>query len=174
MPTFSAHCKKSETTLALLRAKYGDDLRIVWKNQPLAFHTRAAPAAELALEARDERGDVGFWAVHDDLYASAPTLDDATLMRIARDHGVSEAKAKLAIATSKHQSMVDDDQALAKKVGASGTPNFFINGRQLTGAQPQASFEAIIDDELKKAKDRVAKGTTKDKVYDAVMGEAVD
>jgi protein-disulfide isomerase len=168
------YCKRAEATLATVRAKYGSDLRIVWKNQPLAFHTRAAAAAELALEARDERGDLVFWAVHDELYAVAPTLDDATLMRIARGHGVSEPKAMMAISSNAHRAWIADDQALAKKVGATGTPTFFINGRELMGAQPASRFEEIIDDELTKARARVASGTRRDKVYDAIMADSTD
>ena len=44
-------------------------------------------------------------------------------------------------------------------LGAGGTPTFFINGRILIGAQPVAKFAAIIDEELTKADDRIAKGT---------------
>ena len=44
------YCKRVETTLTTLRGIYGDDLRIVWKNAPLAFHPHALPAAEVALE----------------------------------------------------------------------------------------------------------------------------
>ena len=36
--------------------------------------------------------------------------------------------------------------------GVDATPAFFINGRFLSGAQPQASFETLIDEELKKAR----------------------
>ena len=61
-------CKRSEPTLKALRAKYGNDLRLVWKNEPLPFHVRAAPAALFALEARAEKGDAGFWDAHDRLF----------------------------------------------------------------------------------------------------------
>src|SRR6185437_13659048 len=37
-------------------------------NNPLPFHPRAEPAAELVLEARAQRGDKGFWAAHDLLF----------------------------------------------------------------------------------------------------------
>jgi protein-disulfide isomerase len=165
-------CKRAEPTLAALRVKYGSDLRIVWKNEPLPFHPRALPAAELAFEARAEKGDAAFWAVHDDIYASQPTLDDPTLLHIARTHGVVETKVSTAIATNKYQPIIDADHTLATRVGASGTPNFFINGRQLTGSQPQSVFETAIDEELKKAKDRVTKGTPRAKVYDEIMSTA--
>ena len=34
------------------------------------------------------------------------------------------------------------------KVGVSGTPAFFINGRMLSGAQPFEKFKEVIDEEL--------------------------
>jgi len=37
-----------------------------------------------------------------------------------------------------------------QKVGVTGTPAFFVNGRFLSGAQPFDAFRAIIDDELSK------------------------
>ena len=46
--------------------------------------------------------------------------------------------------------VVDDDLAMAAKLGVSGTPSFFVNGRFLSGAQPYASFARVIDEELAK------------------------
>jgi len=166
-------CNRLEPTLEALRAKYGSDLRIVWKNEPLPFHTRALPAAELAMEAYSEKGDATFWLVHDELYRSQTThFDDATLMSIASKYGVDTTKAKTAITTNKYQTQIDADHTLGKGVGVSGTPNCFINGRQLSGSQPQSVFETAIDEELKKAKDRVSKGTARAKVYDEIMSTA--
>jgi protein-disulfide isomerase len=34
------------------------------------------------------------------------------------------------------------------QLGITGTPTFFINGRQLVGAQPATTFQKIIDSEL--------------------------
>ena len=62
------YCSKVEPTLKGLRAKYGDKIRTVWKNEPLPFHNRAEPAAELAMEARAQKGDAGFWAAHDKMF----------------------------------------------------------------------------------------------------------
>jgi predicted DsbA family dithiol-disulfide isomerase len=43
------------------------------------------------------------------------------------------------------------DQALTNRLGARGTPSFFINGRSLVGAQPFERFTDRIDSELEKA-----------------------
>src|SRR5262245_2554814 len=41
-------CSKVEPTMDELVKSYGDKIRIVWKNNPLPFHPRAEPVAELA------------------------------------------------------------------------------------------------------------------------------
>ena len=82
-------CSRVEPTLKQVKEKYGDKVRLVWKNEPLPFHPRAEPAAEVAMEARAEKGDKGFWDVHDRLFASQPKLEDADLEKVATDAGLS-------------------------------------------------------------------------------------
>jgi protein-disulfide isomerase len=162
------YCKRVEPTLKALREKYGDKIRLVWKNEPLPFHPRAEPAAEVALEARAEKGDKGFWDAHDKLFESQPKLADQDLENIAKDLGLDVQKVDSAIKTHKWKSVLDDDTDESEDFQASGTPHFFINGRRLVGAQPQEKFEAIIDEEVKKAQDLVAHGTKPDAIYDTL------
>ena len=72
-------CGRVEPTLTALRGKYGDKIRLVWKNAPLPFHAAAEPAAEAALEVRAEKGDAAFWDVHDRLFAAQKSLMKAAL-----------------------------------------------------------------------------------------------
>lgn len=155
-------CLRAEKTMAALRAQYGDDLRIVWKNTPLKNHDRAKPAAELAMDAADQKKD--FWAVHDDLYASQSDLGDASLARIAASHGVKM--------TTKHHASIDDDQALAASLHVDSTPIFFVNGRKVVGAQSVDAFKKIIDSELAFARAYVANGVKPGDVYDNIMASA--
>ena len=163
------YCKRVEGTLKSVLAAYPKDaVRLVWKNEPLPFHKRAEPAAELALEARAQKGDAGFWDAHDRIFAEAQ-LEDADLMRVAAAAGLDAKKVTAALATRKWQRTIDDDSDLADEVQASGTPHFFINGRRLVGAQPEEKFKALIDEELAKAKAQVAQGTAAAKLYDAII-----
>jgi predicted DsbA family dithiol-disulfide isomerase len=57
------------------------------------------------------------------------------------------------------------DQKIGTSLGASGTPTFFINGRQLVGAQPVEKFKEVIDDEMKKADELIKAGTPVADVY---------
>ena len=160
------YCKRAEATLQQIKTTYGNDVRLVFKHEPLPFHPRAEPAAELALEARAEKGDAGFWAAHDKLFDSQPHLDDADLEKIATDLKLDVAKVKSAIAHKKWANEIDKDQELSEDFQASGTPHFFIDGRRLVGAQPFDKFKGIIDDELVKARALVTAGTKPEKVYD--------
>jgi protein-disulfide isomerase len=162
-------CIKVEPALAQLEQLYGDKLRIVWKNLPLPFHGRAEPAAELALEARAQKGDAGFWKAHDLLVAQAGSLEASDLEAVAKAAGLDVAKVIQAIDTHKHRRAIEDDQDLAEDAGASGTPTIFVNGRILVGAQPVADFKALIDEQLAAAQALVAKGTAPAEVYEKLQ-----
>lgn len=51
-------------------------------------------------------------------------------------------------ASGKYQTAVKKDIEEGQRVGVTGTPAFFINGRLVSGAQPLEAFARIIDDEL--------------------------
>jgi protein-disulfide isomerase len=161
-------CSRVEPTLKGLRDKYGDKIRLVWKNEPLPFHPRAEPAAEVAMEVRAEKGDKGFWDAHDKLFEGQKDLSDDAIVKAAVASGANGDKAKKAIADHTYKKSLDSDSDLAEDFQANGTPHFFVNGRRLVGAQPQEKFEAIIDEEIKKAQDAISKGTKPSEVYEAL------
>ncbi|MEO8878617.1 MAG: thioredoxin domain-containing protein, partial [Polyangiaceae bacterium] len=163
------YCKRTEPTLKQIMQTYGNDVRLVWKNEPLPFHDRAEPAAELAMEARAEKGDAGFWAAHDALFDSQPDLKDSDLESVAKKIGLDVAKVKSAIKAHKYKPQIAIDEQLGDDVQASGTPHFFINGRRLVGAQPFDKFKEIIDAEIVNAKAQLAKGTAPTALYDALI-----
>ena len=151
------YCKKVEPTLKAVMDKYGDKVRLVWKNEPLPFHPRAEPAAEVAMEARAEKGNDGFWAAHDKLFESQPKLDDTDLENVAQSLGLNMDKVRDAMKTHKYKPLLDNDTDLSEDFQASGTPHFFINGHRLVGAQPEEKFDKVIDDEIKHAQDSAAR-----------------
>jgi protein-disulfide isomerase len=162
-------CVRVAATVEDLTVEYGDKLRVVFKHNPLPFHPRAEPAAELALEARAQKGDAGFWKVNDLLWAQNGKLDDQMLDMVATAAGLNVPAARKAIESHKYKAQIEQDQDLADDVQASGTPHFFINGRRLVGAQPLEKFREVIDAQLAIARAEIAKGTPAAKVYDALQ-----
>lgn len=166
-------CIRAVKTTNDIEKQYGDKIRLVFKHNPLPFHPRAEPAAELAIEARLQKGDAGFWKAHDLLWDANGKLAEEELADIAKTAGLRAPAVAKAIETKKHKAVIEADQDLADDLGAHGTPTFFINGRRLVGAQPIEKFQAIIDEEIAKAQALVAGGLPANKVYDAIQKNAV-
>jgi len=162
-------CSRVLPTMKKIHETYGDDVRVIFKHSPLSFHKDAKPASKAALAA-GEQGK--FWEMHDLLFANQRKLKAANLEAYAAQLGLDMAKFKADMASSSFDSVIKADQALGARFGARGTPNFFVNGRNLRGAQPFASFKKIIDEELKKAKALIAKGTARKDIYRALTGKA--
>ena len=59
---------------------------------------------------------------------------------------------KAALDSKKHEADIKADAEAGNKIGANGTPAFFINGRLLSGAQPFEAFKHIIDEEIEMKK----------------------
>jgi protein-disulfide isomerase len=166
-------CRRVEATREQLLKRYPDQLRFVIRHNPLPFHARALPAARLAIEAFKQKGNAGFWSMHRRLL-EADQLDDANLLALAKAEHLDPKRAKRAIESPVYTDIIDEDSALATDVRASGTPHFFINGVRLSGAQPQQSFEHLIDEQLAKAKALIKGGTAGSSVYSAIMKQAVE
>lgn len=163
-------CRRVQPTLDTLLAKHGGDLRVVWKNFPLDHHTQARPAAAFALEAFELGGPTKFWKAHDLLFASQADLTEPALEGLAQKLGLDATKLLEASRRRGHDPKIDGDARLGQKLGVSGTPAFFVNGRSLTGAQPIERFEAVIREELESARHLVGSGTPRGRIYDALCG----
>lgn len=129
-------------------------VKLNYRHFPLDFHPAAMPSA-LASECANEQGK--FWEYHNKIFneqdkVSEKTADVITsqLKTWAEDLGLNTSQFNQCLNSSKYQTTVDQDLSDGKAAGVSGTPTFYINGRQLVGAQPFAAFKAIIDEELKK------------------------
>jgi len=160
------YCKRLAPTFDELTKRYPNELRIVFKQNPLPFHADAGPAAELALEAFAQGKDKAFWQVHDALFA-AETLDEQALEGIAKGAKLDVTRALAAVREKKHLASIAMDQELAESVEANGTPTSFLNGVKLGGARPIEDFVEAVDAALVRAKALRAKGVPPAKVYEA-------
>lgn len=142
-------CSKAALVMGEIEKKYGNKVKIVFKNYPLPFHSQARLAAEAALCA-GEQAPKFFWKMHDAMFADQTKLDNENLISSAKKIGVKEAEFKACLLATKHKAVVDADMAEGQKLGLKSTPTFFINGKLVSGAQPQEVFSEIIDEELAK------------------------
>ncbi len=97
-------------------------------------------------------------------YKAGRNLKADNMEKLAKEAGLDMAQYKKDVEGS-CKTLIKSDQSELKKVGVSGTPAFFINGRFLSGARPVDQFKKIIDEELKKANDAIAKGAKVETYY---------
>lgn len=144
-------CGRVNPTLAELLTQYDGRVRVAWRHFPLAFHKDAPLAHQAAQEAKSQRGDAGFWAMHDKLFANQKELDRVSLERYAAEIGLDVGAFRAALDSQKHRARVEAEVAAGQAAGIRGTPSFVINGYFISGAQPAAKFRSIIDRALAEA-----------------------
>jgi protein-disulfide isomerase len=166
------YCRRAWGTMDDLRTKYGNDLRVVYKQ--LVVHPQVATYAAHAACAANKQGkwremaDL-IWTKGFDARDWEPDNIDAMADEIKLDKARYQSDMN-GICSQE----IGDDAALFKKLSITATPTFFVNGRFVQGAQPQATFEAVIDEEMAKANAAIKKGVKADRYYDQeVLGKGV-
>jgi protein-disulfide isomerase len=139
------YCQRVAPVLKQLMAKYGDRVKLVWKDFPLPSHPDARPAAEAALCANDQGK---FWAYHDKLFDNQSELTVVNLKEWAVQLGMNAATFNACFDKGTHRQLVEEDQEEGSRYGVSSTPTVYINGRAVVGAMPLETYEAIIQEEL--------------------------
>jgi protein-disulfide isomerase len=139
-------CQRAAPTLKQLHEKYGDKIRIVWKDFPLTqIHPQAFKAAEAGHCAADQGK---FWEYHDKLFASQQALQPDSLKEYATGLGLDAEKFNSCLEASNHAERVRESVSAGARLGVNSTPTMYINGRKMEGAQPFDALAAVIDEEL--------------------------
>jgi len=141
-------CKRVEDTMEQVLARYKDRVRMVHRDLPLRTLHPAAWKAHEAGRCAEDQGK--FWEYRALLYKNAPAATPEKLNNYASQAGLNVADFTKCLDSGKFNAIVQKDEDEANRLGIQGTPFFFINGRLLSGAQPESEFVRIIEDELNK------------------------
>lgn len=163
---------RATPVMRALLAEFPSELRYVFKHHPplLLFGDGGVLAARAAIAA-GEQGK--FWEMHDRLFANPRALDRADFEQHARDLGLDLGRFVAALAGASPGQLAEDE-ALAERLGARGTPTFFINGRLVTGARPIEDFRRIIKEELARADAALAKGVPLADLYGELTKDGLE
>ncbi len=120
-------------------------VRYVFRDFPLSFHRQAQKAAEAA-ECAGEQGR--YYEMHDLLFEQGVQGGEAAFIGYAEEMGLDKSDFKDCLYSGEMAEEVLNDFAEGQRLGVQGTPNFFVNGIMISGAQPFTVFEQIIEKEL--------------------------
>jgi protein-disulfide isomerase len=139
-------CGQVQGTLKSILAKHGESVALAFRDMPVSqIHPQAMGAAQAA-RCAGEQGK--FWEYHDLLFADQAWLDKPGLVTKAQKLQLEEKQFDACIASEKYKAQIQQDSQEGMKAGVNGTPGFFINGVFISGAQPEAAFEKLIQEQL--------------------------
>lgn len=140
-------------TMPQIKANYIDsgEVYYVFKDFPIAsLHPLAYRLHEAALCVGQLANAEAYWQAHDLFFENATTFQldslealDAAILAEFETAGLPDVAECLA--TDANAELVQAGVEEGRNLGVNGTPAFFVNGYPVTGAQPYALFEYVID-----------------------------
>lgn len=122
------HCKNATEIVDRLVERFGDRMWVVYRDFPVNRSGISREVAEGAVCA-DRQGS--FWAYHDLAFERQDSLDMDSPARLAEKLSLETPEFESCLASGQPEAKVAKSQAEGVKLGVSGTPTFFVNGRQL-------------------------------------------
>jgi protein-disulfide isomerase len=130
-----------------VQEKYPQQVKLVFKNFPIASHKFAQKAALAALAANAQGK---FWEFHDALLKNYNSLDDAKIQQVATELKLDMVKFNKDMGDPALEKLIARDVRDGEAAGVTGVPAVFIDGKPLKN-RSIPGIEEMITAELKKA-----------------------
>lgn len=119
----------------------GVPTKVEFKNFPLSFHPFAQLAAQAAAAAR-EQGK--FWEMHDLLFANQNALQREDLLKYAQGLKLDMARFTKDLDSDRIKKLVEAEKAEGDRMHVTGTPTFFIGGKEYSGAKSADELRQLV------------------------------
>lgn len=151
------YCREEAKVLReTVEKAHPNDLRIIFKDYPLAaIHQWARPAA-IAGRCIARQNSAAFWPFHDYMYEHQQEIASNNLkdkvLEFAKGQSLDVLQLSSCMDSSATAADVEKTIAEGHDLGISQTPAMFVNGRPVTGALPAQQWDTLIDLELQRQK----------------------
>ncbi|HSX37047.1 MAG TPA: thioredoxin domain-containing protein [Patescibacteria group bacterium] len=152
-------CGQYYPTVKQIEQQYDQLIHFQFRNFPLTSLHPNALAGARAAEAADLQGK--FWQMHDTLYenqdpngkagwvASSDPLNQY-FVSFAQQLGLNVTQFKTDFASDKVNNLIQADLGEANKLGLTGTPTFFVDGKQVQISNTAGDFQKVLNAEITK------------------------
>jgi protein-disulfide isomerase len=146
------YCKALEADLTKAQGKWPNDLAVIYRHFPLAFHAKAHDAA-VAAECASRQNS--FEAYHHVLFEEQDSLAVRTWANLAeRAHVLDVTAFTTCMTDASVNAIIAKDSADGSRLGVTGTPTLLVNDLKFVGAPGLDTLEAYITRELRSARAR--------------------
>jgi protein-disulfide isomerase len=125
---------------------FPNDVRLVFKQFPLDYHTDSFLAAQAALAAHAQGK---FWEMHNKMYADYKHLTAQNIVKWANELGLDMKRFVADVDSGKYKKAVENEMKQGEDAGVQGTPSFFFNGRRYSGAFQAETVAELLKSEFK-------------------------
>jgi len=122
----------------------GVQTAVQFKHFPLSMHP-AAPLVHQAALAAGEQGK--FWEMHDVLFANQSAVGREDLVQHATKLGLDIDRFKKDLDSERLKKLIDADKIEGEKLRVQGTPTFFVNGKEYSGALSYDQLKQVVQRE---------------------------
>lgn len=164
-------CGQYYPILKQVQTEFNDQIHFQFRNYPLTSLHANAFAGSRAAEAAGLQNK--FWEMHDILYEqnelhqsnpSASTWINASdpipyFTQYAKSLGLNTAQFKTDYASGKVNDLINADKAEGDRLGITGTPAFFLNGKKISIDESLPAFQKVIKEAIAK-QPQTSSGTT--------------
>jgi protein-disulfide isomerase len=134
-------CAAVHQDLERLIKEYGDQIRLVARDFPLAQHSEALKAAEAAEGAREQGR---YWEYVHLLLRNQSALGVEQLKSYATEIGLDRTRFDSGLDSGKFAELVQRDVDDGMKLGIKATPTLFLNGRRVS-VKSHEDLKAHVD-----------------------------
>lgn len=146
--------------------RHGQDVRLVFKHNPLDFH-RQAYAAAIAAEAAARQGK--FWEMEKLMRENFKDLSEENFMRWAKELGLKLDDFRRDSKDPELRARIEEDLDRGADLGVRMAPTLSVNGRFFDSVPTSEDFESMIDEQLRAAKNLLKSGVKRELVYETII-----
>lgn len=147
------YCEQYFPTVKSVVEEYKDKIKFQFRHFPLTNLHQNAFAASRAAEAAGKQNK--FWEMHDALYSpsnnqvwTAASNPNPYFEQYAQQIGLNITVFKKDFASSAVNDTINADMAEGQRLGITGTPTFFINGKKTEIANDLKTFQKVLDEAI--------------------------
>lgn len=141
--------------------KYGNKVRVIFKEFPLPMHDWSTEAA-IANECAYQIDPSAFLNYRTMIFARQSSFTVANvrdlLLQYGQEAGIDRLRLAACMDARASMPRIEADKREGEKLGVNRTPTSFINGRRVEGSPPDADLYKIIDEALADKPEKKGKG----------------
>ncbi len=142
------HCKRASHIMQQVMDKYGSRVKLIYKDYPVNRSGISRLVARGAVCA-DEQGR--FWDYHDLAFDRQETLTRESPMALAEALSLDKNAFEECFEGPDSEEKIVRSEAESRRFGLSGTPTFFVNGRQLIIEDLERDLMGAIESALEES-----------------------